>query len=229
MHGPRSDLARLDDHALFELARLHLVECLTRGAAHALNNALTALGGMIDSGAELAAVEREVQRCNRIARALTAGHVLRAGGSGEADLPALVRQAARILRDTLGSRFELSLELHEESLYVEADPARVLLCVLALAFRLAELSARGGALRIAAGAGEKPDTALLELELRAPDLPAAAHASVLDPAAARDAGTAAALHAITSDAAACGAVLEAERAGDALRVLARLPAIAEAA
>ena len=56
------ELARLDDAALFELARLHLVEHLTRGAAHSLNNALTALAGMVDAGAISPAVEREVQR-----------------------------------------------------------------------------------------------------------------------------------------------------------------------
>jgi hypothetical protein len=223
------ELARLDDAALFELARLHLVEHLTRGAAHSLNNALTALAGMVDAGAISPAVEREVQRSIDVARSLCAGHALRAGASGEADLAASVRRACDLLRDTLGSRFELRLELRAEALFVEADPARLQLCVLVLAYRLAEQSRRGGLLRIAVGEGEKPDTGLLELELRAPDLSRDAALDLLDPAHAPDAGTAAALLCLSRDVAALGTMLEAEYAVDALRVRAHLPAIAEAA
>jgi hypothetical protein len=223
------ELDRLDDAALFELARLHLMQCLTRGAAHALNNALTALAGMLDAGAEPDAVDGEVHRSIDLARTLGAGHSLRAGAGSEADLASGVRRACELLRSTLGSRFELQLELRAESLFVEADPARLQLCVLVLAFRLAEQSRRGGVLRIAVGEGEKPDTGLLELELLAPDVTRDAALDLLDPDHAPDAGAAAALLCIARDVAALGTGLEAEYAADALRVRAYLPAIAEAA
>jgi hypothetical protein len=189
--------SRLADADLLELTRLFVVHAITRGAAHALNNALTSLAGGIDAGAEPELIERELQRCTQIARSLVAGHGLRFGTSGEADLAAHVRQVAAVLGDTLGSRFEVAFERRDESLFVEADPARLELLALVLGFRLAGATRLGGGLRIAVGAGEKPQTASIELELSAGDVPPDAADRLLDPAAAGDAGLALALESAT--------------------------------
>lgn len=217
--------SRLADADLLELARLWAVQAITRGAAHALNNALTSLAGGIDGGADPELVERELGRCTRIARSLVAGHGLRFGASGEADVAAHARQVAGVLRDVLGSRFEVAFERRDESLFVEADPARLELLMLVLAIRLAGASGRGGRLRIAVGAGEKPRTANVELALAAPDVPVDAADRLLDPASARDAGLALALECAARSVAEAGGSLAARSRDGAVTVCASFPAL----
>jgi len=227
MHaGARRMLAGLDEAALLEVAHLYCVWRVTRGATHTLNNALTALAGLIDAPGGGGLVDVELERCGRAARGLTSHHALRFGREEDAELAALVRRAASLLGDTLGSRYALEVEIPAAFFYVEADPARIELLLLILGYRLADLSMRGGRVRLGVGEGEKPDSACVELELLAGDLPEASEESLFDPAAAPGAGAALALAAAGVIAAGCGASLAPRRVPGGLQVRALFPCAA---
>jgi hypothetical protein len=216
---------RLDDAALLEIAHLYCAWCMTRGATHTLNNALTALTGLFDASGDGVDLERELERCTRVARGLTAHHALRFGRGEEVELTAVVRRTAEGLRETLGRRFELEVEVTPELLYVEVDPARIELLVFVLGYRLADLTERGGRMRLTAAEGEKPQSASLELELLADDLPEDAADAALDPAAAPSAGAALALHALASIAASCDGSLAARPLPGGVRLRALFPQV----
>jgi len=219
----RRMLLDLDEAALLELAHLYCVWRVTRGATHTLNNALTALAGLIEAPGDETLVDVELERCARAARGLTAHHALRFGREEDAELTGLVRRTAALLGDSLGSRYALEVEIPADFFYLEADPARVELLLLVLGYRLVDLSARGGRLRLGVAEGEKPASACVELELLAGDLPEAAAESLFDPAAASGAGAALALEAAGVIAAGCEVSLAARRLPGGLRVRALFP------
>jgi len=212
----------LDERALLEVAHLWCSWRAARGATHALNNALTASAGLIEMAGAPLELEAELGRCVRITRRLTDHHPLRFDRSREADLVAVVRRAAALLRETTSRRFELAVELPDDFLVVEEDPARLELLVLTLAWRLADASGRGGLLRLAVVRDAKPGAAAVDLELFASDLSPESADRLLDPGCT-SAGEALALQALERIAAGCGGALEARPLPGGLRARALLP------
>ena len=204
----------LDEAALLEIAHLYCFWRIARGAAHALNNALTAAAGLLDAGGSSKEVEREIDRCVRATRGFTDQHPLRFGRRSEGELVAVVRRVAGLLRDAGSRRLELELALPDEFFHLEADPARVELLLLCALGRLLDASARGGRLRIAVAEGPKPASARVEAELLAADAAGADAEALLDPAAAASVAEAIALEAARRVAEGCGASLGARALPD---------------
>jgi hypothetical protein len=221
----RARAAALDEQALLEIAHLQCAWRMTAGAAHSLNNALTAVTGLANVPGEELELQQELDRCIRISRALTSHHSAHFGRTDETELGAVLRRVAPALEDTLSRRFQLVTEASPEPLYLEADPARIELLVFLLVYRLADLTCSDARLRIAVSRGDKPDTALLELELVDQKLSALALDEVLDPAAAPDAGSELSLEAASAVVAGCGGSLAARPVPDGIRLRTILPTL----
>jgi hypothetical protein len=213
----------IDEETLLEIAHLQCVWRTTRGAAHALNNALTALCGLVDVPEGAGEMQEELGRCTRAARNLTAHHASRFGRMDETELVAVVRRIVPLLSDTLGSRFEVEADVPAELFHVEVDPARIELLLLTLAYHMADRSETAARLRVAAAAGDKPDTAALEVDLYAQGLDDESAETLLNPNLAERAGNAFALQAVLAVVAGCGGSLSARALPGGLRVRAVLP------
>jgi len=217
--------ATLDEVALLEIAHLQCAWRLTAGAAHSLNNALTAVTGLANVPGEEFELQRELDRCIRISRSLTTNHSAHFGRTDETELGAVLRRVTPALEDSLSRRFQLVAEAPPEPLHLEADPARIELLVFLLVYRLADLTRADARLRIAVAPGDKPDTALLELDLVGKELSALALDEVLDPTAASDAGSEISLEAASAVIAGCGGSLAARPLPGGIRLRAILPAL----
>lgn len=219
----RRPVPGIDETTLLEIAHLQCVYRTTRGAAHTLNNSLTALCGLADvpdSGEDL---EEELGRCTRAARSLTAHHAGRFGRMEETELVGLVRRVVSLLEDTLGSRFTVEADVPAEIFHVEVDPARIELLLLTLAYHLADRCHSAARLRVAVSAGDKPDTAALEVDLYAQGLDDASDEMLLNPSLLERAGEALALEAVLAIVAGCGGSLSARALPGGIRVRTVLP------
>ncbi len=214
----RRQVPGIDEEALLEIAHLQCVWRTTRGAAHTLNNALTALCGLVDEPESAGEMEQELGRCTRAARSLTAHHTSRFGRVEEAELGAVVRHVAPLLSDTLGSRFSVEADLPAEVFHVAVDPARLELLLLTLAYHMADRCEVVACMRLAAAPGDKPDTAALEVDLYAQGLEDASAETLLNPNLADGAGNAFALQAVLAVVAGCGGSLSARGLPGGLRV-----------
>lgn len=221
----RARAAGLDEKALLEVAHLQCAWRMTAGAAHALNNALTAVTGLANVPGEEIELQRELDRCIRISRSLTAHHSAHFGRTEETELSGVLRRVTPALEDTLSRRFQLVTEAPPEPLHLEADPARIELLVFLLVYRLADLARADARLRVAVSLGDKPDTALLELDLVGDELSALALDEVLDPAAAPDAGSELSLQAACAVVAGCGGSLAARPVPGGVRLRALFPSL----
>ena len=115
-----------------EIARLAVLWRLAAGAAHSLNNALTAILGeasflsddhkddpQVVEGCD--AIIAEVDRCARLTRGVLARRHPAQGRSAEVDLVRLVGDLGRMLHETLGRRIELDVALPDDLLLVAGD------------------------------------------------------------------------------------------------------------
>jgi hypothetical protein len=152
----------LDPAVAGELAQLEALRQTALGAAHAWNNALTAILGDVRWLAEERAgdpavaracgeIEREARRCARLARVLQARGAWRPGAPGELDLAALAHGLGPALRDTVTSSVELAWEVPPELPWVRARRADAELLVVLAAHRLLRDVESGTRLRIALG------------------------------------------------------------------------------
>jgi len=162
-----------------ELASLEVLRHLALGAAHTLNNALTAILGEVqvladrdaasDVGAASSSIRREVERCARLARALGEGGARRRGErtlDPQVDLAALARRLAPLLRDTVTRAVEIGWQVPDDAGGVHGERADVERLVLLSAYQLVRGAASGSRLNISlAPSAEAPE---LVLELRAP-------------------------------------------------------------
>lgn len=221
----RARAAALDEDALLEIAHLQCAWRMTAGAAHSLNNALTAVTGLANVPGEELELQHQLDRCIRISRSLTAHHAAHFGRTDETELGGVLRRVTPALEDTLSRRFQLVAEAPPEPLHLEADPARIELLVFLLVYRLADLARADARLRIAVSPGDKPETALLELDLLGNELSALALDEVLDPAAAPDAGSELSLEAASAVVASCGGSLAARPLPGGVRLRVILPAL----
>jgi hypothetical protein len=221
----RARAAGLDEQALLEVAHLQCAWRMTAGAAHALNNALTAVTGLAQVPGEEHELQRELDRCIRISRSLTAHHTAKFGRSDETELSSVLRRVTPALEDTLSRRFQLVTEAAPDPLHLEADPARIELLLFLLVYRLADLARADARLRVAVLPGDKPETALLELDLVGDELSALALDEVLDPAAAPNAGSELSLEAASAVVTGCGGSLAARPVPGGVRLRVLLPAL----
>jgi signal transduction histidine kinase len=219
-----------------EVARLEVLRRLAMGAAHALNNAFTAVVGEAsflreERKDETAVVEacdtilRELDRCARLTRALLARRHPPQAGRDEVDLVRLVRDLGPLLRETLGRQKELSLALPDDLLLVRGDAATLELVVLLLVQQGADLAP--GTARLALGVARLGATARLELEVEADGLAEDAARPFVEPESVGDAVARNQLAALAELARQAGGSLEARRAGACrLRAAVALPALA---
>jgi signal transduction histidine kinase len=178
-----------------EVARLEAQRRLSMGAAHALNNAFTAVVGeasflreerKTEPGVVEAcdAILRELDRCAKLTRALLARRHPPQAGRDEVDLVRLVRDLAPLLRETLGRQKEFSVRLPDDLLLVRGEAPALELLVLLLVHLGAD--AAPGSARLQLGVRAEMGLAKLELEVEGDGFADDAAAVFADPARAAD-------------------------------------------
>jgi len=149
------------------LQRAAIVGQLTGGVLHDFNNVLTVITGMIDVLADavadepqLAAVARLIDEAATRGAALTARLLSFARGQPapprEVDLGALLAEAVRLLRPTLGG-IEVAMEAAADLPAVWADPGQLMGAILSLAISARNAMTEGGTLTLGAGAAPAMD------------------------------------------------------------------------
>lgn len=163
----------LDPAVAGELAQLESLRRMVRGALHAWNNALTTILGEVRCLLEeragdgplaraCADIEREAQRCARLARALQGRADWRPGEPGEVDLGALARSLAPVLRETVSTAVELRWDVPAETPWVRSRRADAELLVLLAVQGLLRDAPGGTVLQIAVG---KPQDGHVEVSV----------------------------------------------------------------
>ena len=156
------------------MARLESQRRLALGAAHTLNNALTAALGEVgflrdERKGDPAVVEacdavaRELERCVRATAALLPRR--RASGPGPTDLVRAARDAASLLRATLGRRGALDVRAPDDLLLVGADASDLDLLIVLLVQAAVERVGRSARLELSV-APRGAAGARLELDAR---------------------------------------------------------------
>ena len=178
-----------------EVARLEALRRLSMGAAHALNNAFTAVVGEAsflreERKGDPAVVEacdtilRELDRCAKLTRALLARRHPPQAGRDEVDLVRTVRDLTPLLRETLGRQKELVVQLPDDLLLVRGEAGALELLVVLLVHQGADAAPGSARLHLAAvSAGAR---ARLELEVEADGLAEDAGRAFADPARGAD-------------------------------------------
>jgi signal transduction histidine kinase len=177
-----------------EVARLEAQRRLALGAAHTLNNALTAALGELaflrdERKGDPAVVEacdsaaRELERCVKAAAALLPQRS--GGGPGPTDVVRAARDTASLLRATLGRRGELEVRAPDDMLLVAADAGDLHLAIVLLVQAAVERVGRSARLVLAIDA--RAGAARLALDARVADAAGLAHEGTVhgDHAAAR--------------------------------------------
>lgn len=222
--GPHAG-ARGAAHPLSEAARLASLWRLTLGAVHTLNNSLAAILGEAsfllsdrkddhEVSEACLSIQREVERCARLTRALLARRTPGQNAQEPVELGRLLLDLEGVLRDTLSRRFELDLELPGDTLFVDAPSPDLEGLVLLLIHQCCDARPEGGRLRLRL----VPDVAAAELQVElardaaAPEIPV-----WRSPQTGFDLGFARAL------ADPYGIELDAEESAAALRLRARFP------
>lgn len=151
----------------FLAQRMEIVGRLTGGIAHDLNNVLTVITGTIGILAEavadrpdLAAITGLIDQAAARGADLTAYLIAFTRGQSsqpaEVDVNALLVDAARLLRPTLGELIEIETALASDVAPALIDPKRLMTVVLNLAIVMRDAMAEGGKL-ILETANAKPD------------------------------------------------------------------------
>ena len=219
-----------------EIARLAVLWRLAAGAAHSLNNALTAILGeasflsddhkddpQVVEGCD--AIIAEVDRCARLTRAVLARRHPAQGRSAEVDLVRLVGDLGRMLHETLGRRIELDVALPDDLLLVAGDAEALELLCLALVHFASDLQQDGARLRVGVGRGPGSAEISLSVAVHAAGLPEGAARRVLEPGTIASPLERVALEAARRVAAAHGARITSSEAPGRLEVRVSLPAL----
>lgn len=218
-----------------EVARLEALRRLAMGAAHALNNAMTAAMGEASLLGEERKEDRlvaeasasmlgELERCARITRALLTRRHPSQGGRRDVDLVRTLRELGNVLAETLGRQHDLQVAYPDDLLPVRADAPSLELLLLALVHYAADHSGGSAEIRLSAQPDAERRYAEVRLEVTAPTLPEYASAAVVDPSRAPDAVTRLSLESVARVAAALDAPRHAAATGpDAWAALVRIP------
>lgn len=192
---PRMTARRPDPAA--EVARLEVERRLARGAAHAVNNALTAILGetslledahkhLPDVAEACDAIRNEVERCGRIWRSVLSPRPSANQGGDRVDLVRLVADVGLLLDRTLGRRVDLEARVPEDAPFgcVGADLVETLL--FALVFHATDV--HPNALRMRLEVTPREGRVVASLAVESADGGTDAAEAMLDPArAANDA------------------------------------------
>jgi C4-dicarboxylate-specific signal transduction histidine kinase len=222
---------RPDAHAV-EVARLEVERRLARGAAHAVNNSLTAILGeaslLEDAHKRLAdvaeacdAIKSEVERCGRIWRSVLAPRPSANHPAGRVDLVRLVADIALLLQRTLGRRCEIETRLPDDAPFGAADPLVVETLLFTLVYHAVDLHAGPLHTRLEVNAVAGGVEAALVLE--GGGFSGGSPASFLDPERAANPATRTALATLPAALRNAGGAVEASAAADRFRVAVRLP------
>jgi signal transduction histidine kinase len=149
----------------FLAQRMEIVGRLAGGIAHDLNNVLTVITGTIGILAEavadrpdLAAITGLIDQAAARGADLTAYLIAFTRGQSsqpaEVDVNALLVDAARLLRPTLGELIEIETALASDVAPALIDPKRLMTAVLNLAFVMRDAMAEGGKLTFETANGE---------------------------------------------------------------------------
>lgn len=218
-----------------EVARLEALRRLSMGAAHALNNAMTAAMGEASLLGEerkrdplvaesSAAMLGELERCARITRGLLTRRHPSQGGGDDLDLVRSVRELGNVLSETLGRQHRLQVVYPDDILPVRADAESLELLILALVHYAADHSGGNARIHLSVQPDAERRYAELRLEVSAPSLPEYAAAAVADPSQAPDAVTQLSLESVARIAAALDAPRHANATGpDAWAALVQIP------
>jgi signal transduction histidine kinase len=150
---------------VFLAQRMEIVGRLTGGIAHDLNNVLTVITGTIGILAEavadrpdLAAITGLIDQAAARGADLTAYLIAFTRGQpsqpAEVDVNALLVDAARLLRPTLGELIEIQTVLASDVAPALIDPKRLMTAVLNLAIVMRDTMAEGGKLTFESVNGE---------------------------------------------------------------------------
>jgi signal transduction histidine kinase len=187
----RDDAWRSAALAATELARATALHRLALGIAHAMNNAFTSVLGETaflqenrkddpELDEACAAIREGVERCARMTRALLARRTPVSLAEHEIDLVRVVREVGAMLGDALSRRFALQLDAPDDLLLACAEPAAVEALLLLLVQHAEALSPGPGHLTVRAFDRDEDETVVLEVVLRAAELPAGCERSLAD-------------------------------------------------
>lgn len=228
------DRVRADPRST-ELARLEVERRLTQGAAHAANNALTAILGEAsmlqdehkhrpDVAEACDAIKAEVERCGRIWRSVlsplpSTNHV-----RGQVDLVRLVADLGLLLGRTLSRRVDLVVRVPDEAPVAAVDAEPVELLLLALIHHATDL--HPGALRMELSLAPTEGGVEARIHVQTPDLVDDAESALIDPERGTSEAMRCALAALTAALRSAGAQLRVDRTGEGASVALGLPAAA---
>lgn len=178
-----------------EIARLEAMNRLAMGAAHAMNNAFTAVVGEAeflydDHKHEPEIVEAcevilaQIERCTRITRALLTRRNPSQAGASEVDLARLVRELGNLLGETLGHGAELEVDYPDDLVLVRGDAASLEVAVLTLVHYATEQGSGSTRLRLGAEAAGGPG---FQLEVERGESVGLGATALRDPGCAEDA------------------------------------------
>jgi signal transduction histidine kinase/CheY-like chemotaxis protein len=150
------------DLQLRQAQKMEAVGQLTGGVAHDLNNILTVITGTIEILAEsvadrpeLAAIAKMIEEAAARGADLTQRLLAFARKQPlqprDVDVNALVMQASRLLRPTLGERIELQMKLAGDTSHALIDPSQLTNAILNLAINARDAMPDGGKLTIETG------------------------------------------------------------------------------
>lgn len=162
-----------------EIARLELLRQLTIGAAHTLNNALTAILGETLCLADerksdplvtetCAVIQAEVERCARLTRSVATCVQRRESVLDETNLATLLRRLEPLLRETVSRCIAITVDVPDLGILVRGPGEDLEVLVLLVAHRLTRSRDRCSGLRIALGTHDANAVELL-FEVRADD------------------------------------------------------------
>jgi CheY-like chemotaxis protein len=161
--------------------RMEIVGQLTGGVVHDFNNILTVISGTIEilaeavaDRADLAAIAALITEAAARGASLTSNLLAFARGKPsqprDVDVNALLGDAARLLRPTLGEHIEIDARRAAEAPFVWADPNLLMTAILNLAVMARDAMPKGGKLTFAtASAARKESFAGAESEITAAD------------------------------------------------------------
>jgi signal transduction histidine kinase len=159
-HNPTPEA--LGDAQIAEDRRMAIVGRLTSGIVHDFNNILTVISGTIEILAEavadrpdLAAIARLIDEAAARGANLTSHLLAFARGQSspprDVDVNAVVVEAARLLRPTLGERIEIAAMPASDVLLALVDPHQLMTAILHLALMARDAMPEGGRLALETG------------------------------------------------------------------------------
>jgi PAS domain S-box-containing protein len=151
---------RTRDEQLRQAQKMEAVGRLAGGIAHDFSNVLMVItgaterlqdrvGGVPGTATDLESILRNCDRAASLIRQLLAFSRQQTLAPQPLDLPLLVRRASNLLKRLIGEHIQLTLELPQQVIAIEADPTQVEQVLMNLAINARDAMPDGGSLHIA--------------------------------------------------------------------------------